>query len=259
MKIREIVLLTFLISLIPFAIYFLSASQDIGDLGSLIGASSGMIAVIWFYRGLRLQSFQIEEQRIQFSKQHHIQYQDSSLTFLLNASERIEKSYKELSIALNLSDSKQLSTTYLDSMKYYKEALESTDPNVVISNIEEWMKIEGPCVKFMSSVKDIITLHKRRLGIADDGDEKDVADYVFINSSHLLQQPFMSYYQVTVKLLSEQMSVLTPGRKALVLASITAMALLAPEGIMKKDKIIEQIETGRSQKRPIPKICEQLK
>jgi hypothetical protein len=143
-------------------------------------------------------------------------------------------------------------------MTYYKDALESSDPNVVMSQVQEWMKIEEPCVKFMSSVKDIITLHKKRLGLEDDAENKDVADYVFINSGHLFQQPFMSNYQVAVKMLSEQMMLLTPGRKAMVLASTTAMALLAPEGLMKIDKIIEDIDKSKSENLPIPKICKKI-
>jgi len=258
MKTRELILISILIILIPFAVFSLSASKDIGDLGSLLGASTGIIAVFWFYRGLRLQSLQIEEQRLQFSQQHHLQYQDSLLTFLEKASDKIKDSHKELIDALGLPDSNQLSATYFQSLSYYKEALESTDPNVVMSHVQEWMKIEGPCVKFMSSVKDVITLHKRRLGLEDDTENDDVADYVFINSGHLLQQPFMSSYQVAIKMLSEQMMIISPGRKAMVLASTTAMALLAPEGLMKKDKIIEDINEHKSKNKPIPKICNKL-
>ncbi len=258
MKIRELTLLSILIFCIPFAVYTYSASANIGDLGSLLGASSGIIAVIWFYRGLRLQSLQIEEQRIQFSKQHHIQYQDSLLSFLLSASERIERNHKEVIQALNLSNSAELSATYLNSLHFYKEALESTDPNVVMAEIQEWMKIEGPCVKFMSSIKDVIVLYKKRLGIEDDNNDRDVADYVYINSIHLLQQPFMSSYQAPVKMLSEQMMLLNPGRKAMFLASTVALVMLATEGLMKKDKVIEDIKKAKSEGRPIPKICEMI-
>jgi hypothetical protein len=45
MKIRELTLLSILIFCIPFAVYTYSASSNIGDLGSLLGASSGIIAV----------------------------------------------------------------------------------------------------------------------------------------------------------------------------------------------------------------------
>ena len=93
MKTRELILISIAIVLIPFAVFSLSLSKDIGDLGSLLGAFAGILAIIWFYRGLRLQSLQIEEQRQQFSKQHHIQYQDSLLTFLERSSDRIESSY----------------------------------------------------------------------------------------------------------------------------------------------------------------------
>ena len=193
---------------------------------------------------------------MQFEKQHHIQCQDSLLAFLQKASEKIEKSHDELVETLSLSHSNQLPACYLNTMGFYKEALESTDPNIVISQVQEWMKIEGPCIKFMSSVKDVISLHKKRLGLKSDTDEYDVVDYVYINSTHLLQQPFMSSYQVAVKMLSEQMMLLAPGRKAMVLASTTAMALIAPDGLMKKDKIIEDIEKSKKEGKPIPKICE---
>ena len=258
MKTRELKLISIAIILVPFAVFSLSTSKDIGDLGSLLGASTGIIAIIWFYRGLRLQSLQIEEQRIQFSKQHHIQYQDSFLTFLEKASDKIKGSHQELIDALGLPDSNQLIATYLQSLKYYKEALESSDPNVVMSNIQEWMKIEGPYVKFMSSVKDVIILHKKRLGLEVDAENSDIADYVFINSGHLLNQPFISSYQATIKMISEQMMIISPGRKAMYLASITAAALIAPEGLWKKDKIIKDINEYKSLNIPIPKICEKL-
>jgi hypothetical protein len=258
MKTRELLYISILILLIPFAIFSLSASKDIGDLGSLMGAFTGLIAVIWFYRGLRLQSIQIEEQRIQFTKQHHLHYQDSLLAFLQQASEKIENSYKELIEGLHLPDASQIFLTYLNSVDYYKEALESSDPKVVRSNVQEWMKIEGPCVRFMSSVKDIITLHKKRLGLECEAEERDVAEYVFINSSNLFQQPFMCTYQSTVAMLSEQMTLLAPGRKAMVLASTISIALLAPKEIVIIDKIIEDIEKYKSNNIPIPKICEQI-
>jgi hypothetical protein len=63
---------------------------------------------MWFYRGLRLQSLQIEEQRQQFSKQHHIQYKDSLLSFLEKSSDRIERSYEELIEDLKLPVENQL-------------------------------------------------------------------------------------------------------------------------------------------------------
>ena len=259
MKTRELTLISVFIILIPFAVFSLSASKDIGDLGSLLGAFTGILAVIWFYRGLRLQSIQIEEQRQQFSKQHHMQYQDSLLTFLERSSERIESSYKELIEALGLPDSNQLSATYMQSLNYYEQAIESTDPNTVMSNVKEWMKIEGPCIRFLSAVKDVIVLNNKRLGFNDDNTYKDdVAVYVFVNSGYLLQQPFISKYQVAIRILSEQMMILSPGRKAMYLASITAAALTAPEGLWRKDKIIEDINEHKSKERPIPKICEKF-
>lgn len=258
MSTRECTLLSILLLLIPFAIYFYVESKGIGDLGSLLGASAGVIAIIWFYRGLRLQSLQIEEQRKQFSRQHHVQHQDSLLTFLNSVSERIEKQFKELLDALNLSDLSQLTVKYLESMEQYNEALESPDAKIVLSASQEWMKIEGPCMKFMSAIKDVIILHKMRLELDIEEKEQDVATYVFINSSHLFQQPLISNYHTSVSMLSEQMMLLAPGRKAMFIATSTAMALVAPEGFMKTDKILDEINKQKADGEVMPKICDEF-
>lgn len=258
MKTRELVLISILLFLIPIALYFWMDAKDVGDLGSLLGAFAGLIAIIWFYRSLRLQSTQIEEQRKQFSKQHHLQYQDSLLTFLDKSSDRMKEYHSELVDSLGTPDASHLVSTYLGNMKYYKLALESTDPNIVMTQVQAWMKAEGPCVKFMSSVRDIIILHKRRLGMDDNSEGIDPAEYVYINGSHLMGQPFMSAYKSSVDMLSEQMNLIAPGRKAMLLASTAAMALLAPEGIMKTDKIIEDIKKAKSDGSLVPKICDAL-
>ena len=91
----------------------------------------------------------------------------------------------------------------MESLKYYKQATESRDPNEVMSQIMNWTKIENPCFKFMASVRDIIVLHKKRLGMEDNSQGVDPAEYVFINGTHLMNQPFMSAYKMTVNLLSE--------------------------------------------------------
>ena len=221
-----------------------------------MGAFTGLIAVIWFYRSLRLQSIQIDEQRKQFSKQYSLQHQDSLLAFLDKSSDRMEDSLSKLFEALGIPDAAQLFSAYLGNMQYYKLALESTDPNIVKSQVEAWMKIEGPCVKFMSAVRDIIIMHKRRLGLEDSHEGVDPAEYVYINGSHLMSQPFMSSYKISVDILSEQMNLIAPGRKAMALAATTAMAQLAPKGIMKEDKIIEDIKKAKADGLSVPAICD---
>ncbi len=258
MKPRELVLISILILLIPFALYFWMGGNGVGDLGSLLGAASGLLAVIWFYRSLRLQSIQIKEQKEQFIKQHHIQLQDSLLTFLDKSSERMEEYHSDLIKSLGISEPSHLVGTYIDNVQYFKDALESTDPEEVMSKFQSWMKIEGPCVKFMSAVRDIIILHDKRLGISKDSDGVDPADFVFINGAHLMEQPFMSAYQVSVNLLSEQMMLITPGRNAMILASMAAAAQIYPEGYMKTDKIIEDIKKAKSNGLLVPRICDVL-
>ena len=258
MNTRELVLISVLILLIPVALFVSMDGSSIGDFGSLMGAFIGLIAVIWFYRSLRLQSIQIEEQRIQFSKQYSLQHQDSLLAFLDKSSDRMQNSLSELIESLDIPDASQIFVAYLGNMQYYKLAFESTDPNIVKSEIEAWLKIEGPCVKFMSAVRDIIILHKRRLGLEDNHEGIDVAEYVYINGSHLMNQPFMSSYKNSVDMLSEQMNLIVPGRKAMALAASAAMAQLAPEGIMKEDKIIEDIKKAKADGAPIAKICNAL-
>ena len=120
------------------------------------------------------------------------------------------------------------------------------------------MKIEGACVKFMSSVRDIIILHQKRLGMEDNSKGVDPAEYVYINGAYIMDQPFMSAYKNTVNLLSEQMNLISPGRKAMALASAAAMAQITPEGVIEKDKIIQDIKKAIRDGSLVPKICDAL-
>jgi hypothetical protein len=258
MKNKELLLVSALLLLIPFGLYVWMDGKGPSDLGSLLGAFCGLLAIIWFYRGLRLQSIQIDEQRKQFIHQMRIQHQDSLLGFLVTASDRMDRYLNELLTSLNIPNESKLLVKYLDALIYYKQALESSDPNEVKTQIENWIKTEGPCVKFMASVRDIIVLHQKRLGIEDNSEGVDPAEYVFINGKYLMDQPFMSAYKIAVTALSEQMSLLCPGRKAMGLASIAAACQIMPDGVMKKDIIIQDIKKAKADGLLVPKICDAL-
>jgi hypothetical protein len=258
MKNKALFLASVLLLLIPFGLYVWMDGKGPSDLGSLLGAFCGLLAIIWFYRGLRLQSIQIDEQRKQFTQQMHLQHQDSLLAFLNTSSERMERYLSELLTSLNIPNESQVTSKYLSSLIYYKQAIESSNPNEVLNQIQNWIKIEGPCVKFLSSVRDIIVLHRKRSGMEDNSEGADPADYVFINGAYIMDQPFLSAYKSTVNLLSEQMMLISPGRKAMALASSAALSQIAPEGVMKKEKIIQDIKKAISEGLLVPKICDAL-
>ena len=73
-----------------------------------------------------------------------------------------------------------------------------------------------------------------------------------------MKQPFMSPFKSTVDMLSQQMNLLNPGRNAMLLASSAALALNAPKGIMRIDKIIQDIEHAKINGKLVPKICNEL-
>jgi hypothetical protein len=255
---RTGILFSILILLFAVALYFWMDGQGPSDLGALLASFGSFLAIFWFYKGLRLQSLQINEQRQQFVRQIQLQHQDSMLNFLSLASNKMHDHLKELITLLNIPDESHITSCYLSNMQYYKQSLESNDPNAVIQQVQYWMKIEAPCVKFMSAVKDLVLLHQQRLGINNNTEITDPADFVFINSSHLLNQPFMSPYNATVKLLSEQMMLISPGRKAMTLAMSAALCQIDLHDIIKKDKIIQDIKKAQESKSFIPKICEAL-
>lgn len=258
MKTRELVLISVAFLVLSLALFFWMNGSGPSDLGSLLGAASGLIAIMWFYRGLRLQSIQINEQKNQFVRQFNLQHQDSQLAFLESASERMKTHLSDLISNLEIDDEAQVLSAYMSNMQFYKQALESTDPYEVLTNIKDWMKIEGPCRKFMMSIQDIVVLFKLRLGMEDDSEEADAAEYVHIQSGYLMKQPFMSPFKITVQMLSQQMNLLSPGRNAMYLASSAAMALTVPEGIMKIDKIIHDIDKAKKEKKLVPEICNTL-
>lgn len=232
--------------------------DGVNDLGSVLSAFSGLIAVFWFYRGLRLQSVQISEQRKQFAQQFEMQYQDSLLIFLNICSDKMKNYHAELLKALGISNESLICSTYVKNLKLYKRIIKSTNPEEVIIDSIEWEKIEEPCIKFMNSVRDIIKLYKQRINLAEENDENDPVIYVFINNAHIMDQPFMSFYKNTVKALSEEMMIFSPGRKSMKLASRSAPALLVPPEIVKIDVIRNEIKIAKKSGVLIPKICEKL-
>jgi len=257
LTIRELILVTITLLILPIALFYWMDGNGPSDLASLLGAFSGLIAVMWFYRGLRLQSIQINEQRNQFMRQFNLQHNDSKFAFLESSSKRLRDSLDELATSLKLPDETQVASAYINSMPFYKLATESNIPDEVIAEVKEWMKIESPCMKFMTSVRDIVVLYKLRLGLEDDSEGVDPAEYVYVNSGHLMKQPFMSPYSNTVVMLSEQMNLLSPGRKAMSLAMLAALSLNAPKkGLMKTEKIVKDIEQARENGKLIPKICD---
>jgi hypothetical protein len=159
---------------------------------------------------------------------------------------------------LGIDDEAQVLSVYLSNMQFYKQALECTDPSEVTATIKEWMKIETPCSKFMMAVRDIVVLFKMRLGMENDSEETDSAEYVYVQSGYLMKQPFMSPFKITVQMLAQQMSLISPGRNAMYLASSAAIALTAPKGIMKIDKIIENINKAKEEGKVIPEVCNTL-
>lgn len=111
MTIRELFLVSILFILIPIALFLMMNGKSPSDLGSLLGSFSGLIAIIWFYRGLRLQSIQIEEQRQQFDKQFKIQHQDSLFSFLTTSSDKMKSYTEELIKSLGISDGSEAIST----------------------------------------------------------------------------------------------------------------------------------------------------
>jgi hypothetical protein len=246
-----------LLLVFPYCLYVWMNGQGPSDLGALYGAACGFLAVLWFYRGFRLQSLQINEQKKQFLQQMHIQHQDSLLDFLITSSERIEHQSKNMLNSLNLTDTSEVPVLYSKSPKYYDKALKSSDHKEVQMEVDNWLKIESPCSTFMSSVRDIIVLYRRRSGKPDNFEGVDPAEYVVKNGKDLMAQPFMTTYKGEIELLAQFMYSLLTYRKSMRLALIAALLKSVPE-VSQKDFIVKQIQEAKKKGEKIPKICDGL-
>jgi len=239
---------------IGLILYFPASTYS--AIGSLIGGIGSIIAVIWFYTSLRLQSLQLNEQRQQFSYEfQHIREEGRRSALLLvksildDTEKQIFKFYPELkSISL-------LPTLYLD-FRDLKPILESTDPMIVKQCTENWIKKEGPAIMLLKGIKSAAEIYFTSTGKKDIDFSKPPEEFIFIYGCWLWNLPFFDIYQGTSTLLSEFLLLTSKGRAAVMLAASVVLYMISPKGIIDEGKVEKDIKLHKQKECCFPKIVE---
>lgn len=226
--------------------------------GSLFAAVGSLLAVIWFSASLFYQSRQLREQRQQFLEEFK-QLREDARRSALALSKDILREAEGRALKYNpaLESINDLMTVYMDWSEL-KIILESKDALEVQEAVKSWLKKEGPAMSLMHGIKSAAETYFRAVGQTEIDYYREPEDFVFIYGPILWKLPYFDTYQAVGTWLSEFMVMIQPGRKAVVLAATVSLLKTAPTKIMKRDKILENVERHRKADLPLPAIAEDL-
>ena len=256
-KYRLLILITIAVVAAGFNVLIHFSDTKASSIGSVVGGFGGILAVVWFFAALKSQSEQLENQKDQFLAEFQTLREESRRNALMFARDVLKDAEgKALKQNPKLNAITDLFASYTD-LSSLGVILKSSDPHEVLEQFLVWMKIEGPAIIMMRGIKSASEIYFRAIGLKDIDYSKESEEFVFIYSPHIEKLPYFDTYLGAVRLLTEIMMTFQQGRKAAWLAYQVALAKTSPmEGLMKEEKIREEIETRRASRLSIPRIAE---
>ncbi len=231
-------------------------SDQYSPIATLVAAASSFLAVVWFTATLLYQARQLREQRNQFTVSLDRMHRDSKRDALVVA-ESILRDTEKRALGQN-KDMKSLAEIlpiYVD-FSNMKVMIESKDPNEVLAAGMKWLQQEGPALTLMRGIKAAALMYQESVGTQMFIPAKEPDEFVYINGPVLWSLPFFQNYQGISDIVAQFMFTLLPGRTSAQLAYMVAIAKTNKEGIVKKEKLEEDIRLIREKNYPIPKIIE---
>lgn len=231
-------------------------SDQYSPIASLVAAASNFLAVVWFTATLLYQARQLREQREQFTLSLDRMHRDSKRDALVVV-ESILRDTENRALAQN-KDLKSLSEIlprYVD-FSNMKVMLESEDPNEVLAAGMKWLHQEGPALTLMRGIKAAALMYEESVGTQMFSPAKEPDEFVFINGPVLWNLPFFQNYQGLSDMIAEFMFTILPGRTSAQVAYMVALARTTKEGIIKRERLEEDIKRLKEKNYPIPKIIE---
>jgi hypothetical protein len=200
----------------------------------------------------------LKEQRTQFLEQYKQLREEGRRDALLLARE-ILNAAEARALAMN-SEIRSLSDLiplYINFAEF-KDIMESEDPNAVQAAVKSWMAKEGPALALMKGLKSAAQVYFLAVGKDSIDNSKEPEEFVLSYGSQLWPLPFFEGFQAPATMLMQFMMHLEPGRKAVPIAGLAAMARLGHQRLLKMDSIREDIKAHVAKGYPLPKIAEGL-
>ena len=195
--------LTCAVILLSLLVVIFVDSDKTSALGSIFAASSGFVAVIWFYNSLELQSVQLQEQQKQLEEQR-VQFQlefnnirlEAKRSALLVAREILNDMENRVQSSLNgIGTINNLHVLFLNGLFSHINTITNEDnPKIVLDEIEKFAKVFGPARTFLYSFKEAATiiLENENIPVTDDKDQPEW--FVVIYEKYLQNRPFISKF-----------------------------------------------------------------
>lgn len=257
-KLRELILLTVLVMVGAIYAILELDTEKLSSYGSILSASAGILAVIWFTASLYYQAQQLKEQRTQFLTEFQQLQETSRRDSLLLARNILDSAEQR---ALNhhgeITSSAELVNIYL-IFSELKPIMESEDPIEVQQACKVWMKKEGAATILIKGIKNATEVYFRSIGAKNIDYSKPPEEFVYIYGPSFWKQPFFEAYEATATMLCQFMIRLEPGRKAAVIASLAAIAKSGHDKLLNMDIVLEDIKKHLEKGYPLPKIAEGL-
>ena len=216
---RLLFLVSIAVVLVAIAVPFYFSTEYFSALGSLFGATAGMLAVIWFSASLHYQSQQLKEQRQQFVENFKQLQEDNrrnSLVLVRDILSRAEE--RALKSNPGLKSINDLMTHYFDILEW-GDILKSKDPATVLQAGRQWLLAkEGPALFLMRGIKSAAETYFRAIGTGGIDYTIEPELFVAVYGPTLWKVPYFDEYQAVGAFLSEIMSRLKPGRESVQLA-----------------------------------------
>ncbi len=249
-----LILITIIVFLVGFIVLINFSDARASSIGSVAGACGGILAVVWFFAALKSQAKQLENQKEQFLAEFQTLREGARREALMFARDILKDAEgKALKQNPELNAISDLFTNYID-FSSLGVILKSSDPHEVLEQFKVWAKIEGPAITMMRGIKSAAEIYFRAMDFKDIDSSREPEDFVFIYSPLIEKLPYFDTYIGSLRLLTDFMLKLQPGRKAASLAVQVALAK-ASEVPMKEDKIREEIKIRKESGLSIPNIA----
>ncbi|MBA3929765.1 MAG: hypothetical protein C0521_09270 [Xanthomonas sp.] len=262
MSTRVLIILTIVIFLAVGVATFMLDANSLSALGSIIAAGGSLAAVLWFSASLRHQATQLdaqmkqlEDQRVQFRAQYEHLQESSRRDALLIARDILDKAEAEALKAGSWASLGELTNAYM----HFGELgplTTSKDPDTVLKAFETWSVKENAAVSFLNGVKSAAEIYLRGTATPNIDFSKDPEEFCMVYGPWFQKQPFFSRISGHTDMLAELLVRLKPGRAAAQIAFFVASDKTLPKGIIRAERIREDIEKQRSADHLIPAIAE---
>jgi hypothetical protein len=252
---NEIIFLTFLVFILALFASLVFPSDKLSAYGTIFAAAGSLIAVIFFSANLYYQSIQLKEQREQFNTNFLHLREDAKRKAILVTKDLLNDAEKRAVSGLgDIKGISDLPILYAQGLVHWDAILNSENPSEVAAAVKIWMPLENSAKVFTFGVKNAAEVYFKASGISGVDYSKNPEDFIYIYSSLLHEVPYFQAIIGTAEMLVQFMSTAAPGRKACLLAAILSMAITAPPGITREDKIQQDIEEHISSGHPLPAI-----